>query len=193
MAASAPVKTKRGFARWFRLCPARHILLLLSLLTIGGYFAFRGDRALMVTLSEKLVRPCHRALGRAANLVPFSVAELIYALLIVGGLIYIIVSIVRLIRRPEKGRRVYKLLITLCTAAGLFYGGFCLLWGVYYFGDSFCEKIGLEDAPVSVEQLERVTRYFAQIANDYSERVPRDGSGAFAEDRQEILRRSAYR
>lgn len=188
MVTLSPVKKKRG---WFLLCPVRHILLLLSLLTVGAYFLLRKNRALMVTLSEKLVRPCHRALGRAADLVPFSVAELIYALLIVGGLVYIILSVVQLARRPEKGKRLYKLLITLCTAAGLFYGGFCLLWGVYYFGDSFCEKIGLQDEPVSAEQLEVVTRYFAQLANEYADKVPRGEDGAFAEDRKEILRRGA--
>ncbi len=188
MVTLSPVKKKRG---WFLLCPVRHILLLLSLLTVGAYFLLRGNRALMVTLSEKLVRPCHRALGRAADLVPFSVAELIYALLIVGGLVYIIISVVQLARGPEKGKRLYKLLITLCTAAGLFYGGFCLLWGVYYFGDSFCEKIGLKDEPVSAEQLEVVTRYFAQLANEYADEVPRGEDGAFAEDRKEILRRGA--
>ena len=184
-------ETKRGFTLWFRICPVRHVLLLLSLLTIGAYFALRGNHALMVTLSEKMVRPCHRVLGKAANLVPFSVAELIYALLVIGGLVYIIVSIVQIACMPEKRRRVYKLLITLCTAAGLFYGGFCLLWGVYYFGDSFCEKTGLDDVPVSVEQLEVVTCYFAQMANDYAVLVPRGENGAYAEDRQEILRRGA--
>ncbi len=184
-------KKKRGFVRWFRLCPARHVLLLLSLLTIAAYFLLRGNHALMVTLSEKLVRPYHRALGRLTNPAPFSVAELIYALLIVGGLVYIIFSIVCIVRRGEKLRRLYRLLITLCTAAGLFYGGFCLLWGVYYYGDSFCEKIALEDRPVSAEQLEVVTRYFADIANEYADRVPRDETGRFAETRSEILRRGA--
>ena len=191
MTTIAPIKRKSAFGRWFRICPVRHVLLLLSLLTLAAYFLLRGDHALMQSISEGFVRPIHRALGRAANLVPFSVAELIYALLIVGGLVYIVISILRLARNGEKPRRAYKLLITLCTAAGLFYGGFCLLWGVYYFGDSFCEKIGLEDAPVSAEQLELVTRYFAQLANEYAEQVPRDENGSFAEDRREILRRGA--
>ena len=180
--------TKKG---WFRICPARHVLLLLSLLAIAAYFLLRGNHDLMAWLSERFVRPCHRALGRVTNLVPFSVAELIYALLIVGGAVYIIISIVCLIRRGEKLRRAYKTIITLCTAAGLFYGGFCVLWGVYYYGDSFCEKIGLEDRPVSAEQLEVVTRYFADIANEYADRVPRDALGRFSETRDEILRRGA--
>ncbi len=191
MTTIAPEKKKSAFGRWFRVCPVRHVLLLLSLLTIAAYFLLRGDHALMRSISEGFVRPCHRALGRASNLVPFSAAELIYALLIVGGIVYVVVSIVQLARKGEKLRRAYKLLVTLCAAAGLFYGGFCLLWGVYYFGDSFCEKIGMEDAPVSAEQLELVTRYFAQIANDYAEQVPRGENGGFAEPRSEILRRGA--
>ncbi len=191
MEVSAAKRERRGFARWFRICPVRHILLLLSVLTLAAYFLLRSEQALMQSISEGFVRPCHRALGRLTNLVPFSVAELIYALLIVGGIVYIIISIVLLARRGEKRRRAYKLLVSLLTAAGLFYGGFCLLWGVYYFGDSFCEKIGLADEPVSAEQLEVVTRYFAQIANECAEKVPRNENGSFAEDRKEILRRGA--
>ena len=181
-------KTKIG---WFRICPVRHVLLLLSLLVIAAYFLLRGNHDLMAFLSERFVRPCHRALGRATNAFSFSVAELIYALLIVAGLVYIIKSILRLVFRGDRLRRAYKIIITLCTAAGLFYGGFCVLWGVYYYGDSFCEKIGLEDRPVSAEQLETVTRYFADIANEYADRVPRDASGHFAEPRDEILLRGA--
>ena len=191
MVTASPQKSERSIGRWFRLCPVRHVLLLLSLLTIAGYFLFRGNHALMVSISEGFVRPCHRALGKLTNLVPFSVAEVIYALLILGGLVYIIIMLLRIVRKGERLRRVYKLVVTLCTAAGLFYGGFCLLWGVYYFGDSFSERIGLQDQPVSVEQLETVTRYFAEKCSEYAPRMERDENGRFAEDRGAILERGA--
>lgn len=184
------VKIKKGrLARWFRLCPRRHVLLLAAAAVIGAYFALRGNRAWMAAMSEGFVRPCHRLLGRVSDLVPFSVAELFYVLLILFVLVYIIYTIVQLIRRPEKGKRIYRALITLAGTALTFYAGFCLLWGVYYYGDSFSEKIGLEAEPISVEELKTVTAYFAEMANAYSDKVPRAADGSFAVERDWILDR----
>lgn len=180
---------KNRIKQWFLLYPVRHILLLFALLVIGAYFALRGNHALMVRLSECFVRPCHRVLGSICELVPFSVAELIYALLIIFALVYIIIYVIRIIRRSERMQRLYRMLLTIAMAASLFYAGFCLLWGVYYYGDSFSEKIGLEAKPVSAEELAVVTQYFAQIANSYADEVPRDENGCFAEDRAAILNR----
>ena len=69
-------KEKRGLAAIFALCPRRWGLLALSAALIALHLLTRRDRALMVTVSENLVRPLHRALSGFNARFPFSVAEL---------------------------------------------------------------------------------------------------------------------
>ena len=168
--------------RWFRLCPARHVLSLVGLAVIGAYFALRGKASVMQTLSDRLVRPWHRAMSRLCALVTFSVAEALIALAVILGLVYIIHFIVQLIRKPERGRRIYRFFLTCLAAFALVYGGFCLLWGVYYYSADFEDQSGIRGAPASVEQLSAVTRYFTDLVNQYDKRISRGAEGEFAED-----------
>ena len=181
---------KRGFAAIWKLCPLRHALLLLGCLLILGHLATRKNYALNWALSEGFVRPVHRFLCRLYDPLPFSLAELLIALAVIGVLVYIIFSLIRMIRRKTRGKQVYITIITLLAAGALVYGGFCLLWGVYYYGDDFMDKSGLKKEKISTEQLAEVTAWYAALANEYADQVPRDGSGVCALDRRAVLARS---
>ena len=178
---------KRGLTAIFRFCPARHVLLTLSALVILLQRSLRGNYALMQSLSEHFVRPVHHLLGLLTARLPFSVAELLIGLAALGLLVYIIINLWRCVTRPEKLKRVYIILITLAACGLTVYGGFCLLWGVYYYGDDFVARSGLEQRAVSVEELRQVTAYFADLANAYAGQVPRDENGVCASDRQQVL------
>lgn len=178
---------KRGAAAIFRLCPARHVLLLLSALVILLHLLTRGDHARMAALSESFVRPAHRTLSMLSARVPFSVAELVIGLLSAAAVVYIIFTILRLIRGGERGKRVYVFFVTVAAAVLVIYAGFCLLWGVYYYGDDFAAQSGLEAGEISAEELAAVTEYFARLANDYAPGVPRDENGVCATDRARVL------
>ena len=180
-------KKKRGAAAIWNLCPGRHALALLSALLIALHLLTRSNRALNAALSLRLVRPLHRALARLYAPLPFSAAELLLALFVLSLLAFLAVQLVRLVRRGERLKRLYRLAVTLLTVFLAVYAGFCLLWGVYYYGDDFAAQSGLKDEPVSVEQLERVTERFARLANDCAGRVERDENGVYAADRREIL------
>ena len=181
---------KRGLAAIFALCPRRHALLLISAGLIALHLLTRGNHALMVFLSDKLVRPLHRALGSLSARVPFSMAELLLGVFAAAVLLYIVLQIIALIRKGQRAARLYRTFVTLLSAALAVYALFCLLWGVYYYADDFVQKSGFENGKISVEQLESVTRYFAEMANDYAAEVPRDEEGLCCSDRAEILRRS---
>ena len=112
------------------------------------------------------------------------------ALAVIAALVYIIYQIVRLFRGGEKGRRLYRTLVTLVSAGLTVYALFCLLWGVYYYADDFATRSGFVNEPVSTEQLASVTRYFARGANRYGVLVTRDENGLCASDRAEIIRKS---
>ncbi len=183
-------KTKSGFHAWYKLCPFRHFLSLVSALVILLHLLTRPFRALNVWLSEHMVRPAHLWLSTQTGRVPFSVAELLLALLAILLVYYLLSQLVRLFTRPGFFLRLYRTLATLATLGLTIYAGFCLLWGVYYYGDDFIAQSGLKNEPISVEQLERVTSYFVDLANRAGTAVKRDKDGVYAGDRSIILDRS---
>lgn len=181
---------KRGFSAIFALCPRRHILLLVSAAVIVLHLLLRQNHALMVLLSDRVIRPVHMALSTATAVLPFSLAELLLALAVFGMLSYLVYQLIRLIASGERLRRAYRTLITLVSFSLAVYAGFCVLWGTYYYGDDFIARSGLSAEKVSVEQLKAVTEYFADLANDYAEAVPRDETGAYTADRNALLAKS---
>ncbi len=184
-------KSKNGLLRaWYKLCPLRHVLILISALVIALHLLTRPLRGLNVWLCEQLVRPAHRWLSVQTGRVPFSAAELLLALLAVLLPVYLICQLVNFFRKPKFFLRLYRTLTALLALGLSVYAGFCLLWGVYYYGEDFMARSGLRNEPVSVGQLERVTAYFASLANEYGERVQRDGDGVYAGDRDALLARS---
>ena len=172
------------------LCPLRLGLTLLAALIILLQRLLRGHTALMQRLSERFVRPTLQRLGVWSAIARFSVAELLIALFTVALLLYLGCWLRRLLRGGRVWPLLYRLVLTLACAAALVYAGFCLLWGVYYYGDDFVTRCGLSAEPISAEALAEVTEAFAALANDYAGRVERDGSGACATDRAAVLARS---
>ena len=181
---------KRGLAAMPALCPVAHGIALLGAGLILLFFALRHDTACMQALSAKLVQPLHRALARCTSRFPFSLAEWLYAAFLAGTLIYILSELALLLLRGERIKRLYCLLVRL-TALGLsVYALFCLLWGVYYYGDDFIARSGLKAEEISREELELVTLFFADRLNEYAPQVPRDAAGLCRIDRAAVLKRS---
>ena len=181
---------KRGLAAIFRLCPARHILILASGLAILLHLLTRDNKSLMSLVSLKFVRPVHAFLARVSAFVPFSLAEILVLLFAAGVLAYLLMALFGLVKAERKPEKVYIISITLLSIVLFVYALFCLLWGVYYYGESFADNMGLRDEAVSVGQLEAVTVYFAGLANAYCDQVPRDENGFCAIDRDLVLARS---
>ena len=119
-------------------------------------------------------------------------AELIWAVGIAAVLILLPQTVYRMFRPGGRLRRtiLYRRIMGLAAAGLAVYAGFCLLWGVNYYGDSFSDKSGIQAEPVSTAQLTATARKFAALANEYSEQVARDDAGLFAVSRDEIFARS---
>lgn len=175
---------KRIFSR---LCPVRLGILILSLAVILLYFILRSNKKVMSAVCRGFVRPYHRIVGSLCALARFSVAEFLYAVLILGLLAYIVRAGVLVIRRPEKLWRLYKTVLTLLTAGFAFYAGFCLLWGIYYDAADFALENGIHTSDVSVKELNAVTLYFVRLTNEYGALVPRDENGIFSVPPKDIL------
>lgn len=174
-------KNKISLKGWFSFCPARHILTILGLCIIGLYFLIRQNETLITALCENVTRPWHRFFSRITAPLPFSFGEAIIVVGVLAALVYIIITIVQLIRKDSRLKRLYRFLLTVLTAVSLIYAGFCLFWGAYYYTSDFEEQSGVYGAPLSTEQLETVTRYFTAILNEYADDVQRNEYGFMVE------------
>ena len=174
----------------FWLCPLRHLLGLVGAVLIVLHRLLRGNTALMRSLSARFVRPTLQRMGQRSAMLPFSLAELLIVLLVLGLLWYLFHCLKQILHFRRPLRQLYRLVITPVCLALAIYGGFCLLWGTYYYGDDFVTQSGLETGAVSTEELRTVTAYFADLANTYSAAVPRDENGVCATDRKAVLERS---
>lgn len=181
-------KKKITFWSLWRLCPARHAVLLVSLAWLAAYFLLRENRAVMNILCKALVRPWHALAGRFFSAVPFSVTEWVILFLAALGVVLLVLLIVRLIRR--RWAKAYRTGMTILSVSAALFALFCLWWGVLYYSDSFTEQAGLERRDISVQELETVTRYFAEQASSAGEHVERGEDGVFRADKSDIFRRS---
>ena len=182
---------KSGLAAIYSLCPLGHCLALLSGAVILLHLLTRGDHALMERLSERLIRPMHRSLASLTAYLPFSLAELIITLMVLGNLLYIGRGLLLFLRKKGDRATAYRMLITPLTSVLTIYALFCAMWGPFFYGDDFTTRSGLSETPVSVEELAAVTEYFADLANEYSGLVSRDEQGICSVDRQAVLSRSS--
>ena len=123
-------------------------------------------------------------------LFPFSVVEWFYVAFIAGVLLWVVILIVRLVKGPQRGHRLYGGLLGLVCLCLTAWGLYCVLWGVNYYADGFQEKSGIYAQPVEVDELERVTRYFAESLAEIAGEIPRDESGVFAVSRDDIFAES---
>jgi hypothetical protein len=180
-------KTKKGL---FRLAPLRHILIILSALVICLHLLTRNRKDVNEYLTQRLILPAHRAMAKFFDALPFSFAEVVIGVAAVTAVIYLAVALIKLIIGPRRGRQLYLLIVTLVCAGLTVYALFCVMWGVYYYADDFQTKSGIPCEEIPVEDLKLVTRYFAEMAGEYSKQVKRDENGVYCQDRDVILSRS---
>ena len=124
-------------------------------------------------------------------LFPFSVVEWFYVFFILGMVAWAAVLLHRV--RTRKGHRAdaaYGCAVGMACLGLTAYGLYCLLWGVNYYADGFQEMSGLYAQPVEVEELERVTSWFARRLSDTAGQVERSDDGVFAVPRDEIFQAS---
>lgn len=143
-------------------------------------------------LAEHIVKKYHRGMAKLCDGVSFSVAEMIIVLAIIGLLAYITARIILIVRAEKKGKKIAFSFLYLFIAFIVIYGGYTLLWGVYYDTQDFAADFGLSQEEISVEDLAYVTSYFAYQANAYGALVARDENGLYLGDEAEIFKLSEH-
>ena len=167
----------RGLHRWL-LGLAAFLLL---------YFVLHTHRDMMNWFSDHIIMPFERAVCSLCSLTSVSVAETFYVTAAAVVIFYLANVIRRIVTDDHRGRIVYRFALTVtCTLLSV-YAGFCLLWGVNYHADGFQERSGIYERESNVEELERVTAYFALHLAAAADEVQRDDSGAFAVPQSDIF------
>ena len=170
-------RENKGLHRWLLACGA----------VLALFYLLRGDRAATNILVYDVTLPFEQFLGRACAALPFSVAELLYVLAAVTSVILLALMVRYLVKSRKKGRAAHRCVLFTADLALTVYAAFCVLWGVNYYADDFCDMTDLTPEPVAYEDLLHVTRYFANGLTLASKQVERDEDGLFTADRQEIL------
>ncbi|MGN0975477.1 MAG: DUF3810 family protein, partial [Gemmiger sp.] len=138
--------------------------------------------------TDHVSMPFKEAVSALADPLPFSFCELAATVAILYVLVRLVRCIVRAVQRKSSGFGTFALHLT--SAVVWIYALVCAFWGTQYYAETFAEKAGMVCGPVAVEQLEAVTRYFAQRTNEYAGLVPRSDSGVFDVPVKDILNAS---
>ena len=170
----------RGLHRW--------LLAVVALLAV--YFALRPVPGLMNWLSRHVIMPWERAVASVCYLFRTSMAEVAYIVLLSVAIFYVANVLRRLVTQPHRGRTLYRFFLTVVCSGLSIYAGFCLLWGVNYYAESFQEQSGVYARESTPEELARVTEYFARQLAGCADQVKRDENGLFAESRADIFAHS---
>ncbi len=172
----------RAFLRYFK---GLHIWFVINALLLALFFLLRGERGVMNAVSTYFAMPLERALGRLWGLVPVCVTEWCYVLAALGLFVFLIRSVSRISRAEYKREMFYRRAMGLLNVLLSLYAAFCLLWGVNYYADDFCDKSGIRAEPVAREDLIAVTRFFAEQTAASADGVRRDADGVYAVPRTE--------
>ncbi|NCC07675.1 MAG: DUF3810 domain-containing protein [Clostridia bacterium] len=164
-------------------------IILTALLVI--FNIVKHNTQIISFYTQNISSPLAAFIGAACGLLPFSVAEVVWTAFVIFAVLYIIFAVIKIVK--SKGKRGYAVLQKLsgmCVIALSVATGFTALWGVNYYAETFEQKSGLVDSPISVEQLADVTRLFATKLNDAALSVNRDENGVCASDVDAMLKAS---
>ncbi|MBE6973005.1 MAG: DUF3810 domain-containing protein [Ruminococcaceae bacterium] len=164
------------------------VVLLLPVALLLLFRILKENGLLMERWVLGIVAPVAQFWGRVWSAVPVSGAELLTVFAITGAVVWMVWTVVRLIRERSL-RRLLRRLLLLVAAVLWLVAGLDWLWNAAYYAPSFAQRSGLEVGACSVEELTQITRLFGQKAGELSVQVPRDAQGHFAVSPQECLER----
>lgn len=112
-------------------------------------------------------------IAEVTTVVPFAVWEL----LLVGLVIWFIVSLIQAIAKLHILRWASGLLLTVCVLVFLFVG----IWGLNYYAPSMQTYLGLPEKQYTATELKEAASYYLQCANELAPQVERDENGIMVE------------
>lgn len=164
-----------------------HIWLLIAVGVILLFQLIKQNRGVVNFITSKITAPVKEIVADVCAFVPFSVAEVLICMLSFMAFVVLGLMIFGVIRSKEKLGDTLRYLEIIAAIAITIYAGFCVLWGLNYYTDNFQEMSGIYAAPLSVEQLEKTTAYFAQMLNNTADLVDRTEAGIYAQSEEGVF------
>jgi hypothetical protein len=118
-----------------------------------------------------------RILSAVFGIFPFSAAEILLYLLIIGTVAYIFASIILILRRKKPAIYLFRAVSKLALTAGTLFFIFNMFWGLNYYSLSLADEIGIDVGHYSVNALRLTAESFAGELNRIAGDVPRDENG----------------
>lgn len=165
------------------------IALGLPLALTALFYLLRGNKPLMDAWVSGVMTPVEQFFGRVWSVVPFSAAEILAALILAFGGVWLVRAAVLLIWKRE-GRAFLRRILAACSVVLWIWCGVCWLWNASYYAPTFTEKSGLSSQGHTPQELFDTTVWFAQNAARLSSQVQRDGEGHFAESQGDYFQRA---
>ena len=166
--------------------PTKHrtpaLFLAPPLLLVGLFYFLKENRAFMDFWVYRILAPAEQTLGRLWSPFPCSMLEFFGAAAVLCSLIWLLFSLRR--------GKFFRNLIPLLACWLWLFAALCWMWNTAYYASTFSQRSGFTARTYSVEELARVTDYFAQQAGEYASQVQRDREGHFAENLNELFDRS---
>ncbi len=170
-------KTRGGSRIWLLILFAVPPAALLVL-----FYIYRDSGSIMNWADAAIAAPYREAAAKVTSFGPFqyfSLAEILITLLIIWALIFLVRTIIIVVRGPARAAALFGRVFIVVIVAAYLFAAYSWLWDAGYRAESLAEKTGLGSAGITVEQLERVTRLFAEKANALADEVDRDEDGHF--------------
>ena len=150
------------------------------------FYLLRSQKAMLNAWVTHAAAPLEQFLGRIWAVFPISAAELLTALALTFGVVWVIRAVALLIWQ-RRGWEFLRRLLAASAVALWLWCGVCWLWNVSYYADTFTEKSGLSSDGHTPQELLDTTVWFAQNAALLSSQVQRDENGVFAEDQADYF------
>ncbi|MBR4656964.1 MAG: DUF3810 domain-containing protein [Oscillospiraceae bacterium] len=158
---------------------SRHIWIL-SMAALSLLFHLLAfSRRVMNAISSGTL-PLRQTLSRACALFPFSAAELLCTLGVLGVLVWLVWTAASVLKSRKRWSVLWRRVSLLLAIVLTLYLLLCLLLGASYRADGFQEKSGLIAQPESAETLAETTTLFARRLRETAETVARTDTGEYA-------------
>ncbi len=150
--------------------------LLLPLCLALLFYPARQLPAFMLWWNQEALPLVILPIRTVSGLFPFSLGEILLLLAIFGALVMIPYGIWGKIKKKRPFWRKNQLKYLCCSGLWLWVG-MNWLWNSLYYVPSLAERGNIPVEAYSVEELQKVTEYFAQGAAQYAGQIPRDQAG----------------
>ncbi len=177
----AESRTRGGGRIWLLILFAVPPAALITL-----FYIYKNSQGVADWVETFIAAPYREAAARVTSFGPFqyfSLAEVLIALLVLWALIFLVRTVIVVVRGPQRAAALFMRLSVLVIVAAYLFACYSWLWDAGYRSPSLAERTGLVSGGLAAEQLESVTRLFADKANELSGQVKRDAEGHFDEAR----------